>query len=330
MNSIYAFLTETTIAHHPLWLWLLFAAVVILILVLDLGVLEKKSRELSALKSSLLFTLYVSIASLFGVWIWYYFGAIHGQAFFTTYLIELGLSVDNVLMMSLIFIYLDIPTKYQHRVLIWGVLGAFVLRGAMILLGAEIIEKYSYLLFIFGIFLIYSGIKVIIDSGSESKPSESKVYVFFKRLFRVSETLEDNKFFVRKPDPKQPNKQILYVTPLFLALLLIEFGDVVFAVDSIPAVFSVTHDAYIIFTSNLFAVLGLRAFYFILLEADKRFYYMRHATAIILIIAGIKVFTDVFVGQIPDLLSLGITFALLFGGIAASMIKTRKRISQKI
>ena len=324
------FFTDTVISGQPLWMWLLFAGVVVFILALDLGVMEKESKELTHKKSALLFALYVGIACLFGAWVWRYFGSEIGQAYFATYLIELGLSVDNVMMMSLIFIYLNIPAKYQHRVLIWGILGAFFLRGAMIMLGAEIIERYSYVLLLFGIFLIYSGIKVIIDSGSESKPSESKVYVFFKRLFRVSETLEDNKFFVRKPDPKQPNKQILYVTPLFLALLLIEFGDVVFAVDSIPAVFSVTHDAYIIFTSNLFAVLGLRAFYFILLEADKRFYYMRHATAIILIIAGIKVFTDVFVGQIPDLLSLGITFALLFGGIAASMIKTRKRISQKI
>jgi len=324
MSLLFAFFSEMTFYGQPIWVWLFFAGVVTFILVLDLGILEKESKELSHKKSLLLFTLYVGIACLFGLWIWSYFGNEFGQAYFTTYLIELGLSVDNVMMMSLIFIYLNIPPKFQHRVLIWGILGAFFLRGAMILIGAEILERYSYVLLLFGIFLIYSGIKVIIDrSNEDAEASESKLLVFFRKIFNVSDTLEGQKFFIKKETDKDPTKKVWHITPLFLALLLIEFGDVMFAVDSLPAVFAVTYDPFIIFTSNLFAVLGLRALYFILLAALQRFFYIQHAMALILVIAGIKVFVDKFIFQMPDTISLGITFGLIIMGIAASMLRNK-------
>ena len=236
----------------------------------------------------------------------------------------MGLSIDNVFVISLVFSYLSIPDHLQHRVLFWGILGAVVLRGAMIVIGAEIIDRYDPVLLVFAVFLIYSGIKMLLSEGDVINLSESRMVRMLRRFMRVTKTLHGEKFFVRLPDPSRPSKKKWYVTPLFLALVLIEFGDALFAVDSVPAVFAVSHEAFAVYTSNIFAVLGLRSLYFLLAAAMHRFCYLQPACAILLVIIGLKVFVSEFFFNVSDVLSLVITFVLLIGGILASMTAMEK------
>lgn len=313
---------SAVVEHQPVWVWLVFYGVVMFILVLDLGVLERDAKVIGAKKSLFLFLTYASIASLFGGWIYLRFGNEMVAEFFTGYLVEMGLSIDNVFVISLVFSYLSIPDHLQHRVLFWGILGAVVLRGAMIVIGAEIIDRYDPVLLVFAVFLIYSGIKMLLSEGDVINLSESRMVRMLRRFMRVTKTLHGEKFFVRLPDPSRPSKKKWYVTPLFLALVLIEFGDALFAVDSVPAVFAVSHEAFAVYTSNIFAVLGLRSLYFLLAAAMHRFCYLQPACAILLVIIGLKVFVSEFFFNVSDVLSLVITFVLLIGGILASMAKT--------
>ena len=321
MDILNNFMTAV-IEHQPVWVWLVFFGVVLFILVLDLGVLERDAKEIGAKKSILLFSTYALIACLFGGWIHIRFGKEVSAEFFTGYLVEMGLSIDNVFVISLVFSYLNIPKNLQHRVLFWGILGAVVLRGIMIVLGAEIIDRYDPVLLVFAVFLIYSGIKMLLSEGEVINLSESRALKLLRRVMRVTSTLHGEKFFVRLPNPKKGGKKSLYVTPLFLALLLIEFGDAVFAVDSVPAVFAVSHEAFAVYTSNIFAVLGLRSLYFLLAAAMHRFCYLQPACALLLVVIGLKVFVSEFFFDVSDVLSLVITFGLLIGGILASMVKT--------
>ena len=253
------------------------------------------------------------------------FGSAMSAEFFTGYLVEMGLSVDNVFVISLVFSYLNIPRNYQHRVLFWGILGAVVLRGIMIVLGAEIIDRYDPVLLVFAVFLIYSGVKMLLSEGDIVNLSESRLVRVMRRFMRVTEGLYGERFFVRLPDPKNAKKKKLYATPLFLALVLIEFGDAVFAVDSVPAVFAVSHEAFAVYTSNIFAVLGLRSLYFLLAAAMHRFCYLQPACALLLVIIGLKVFVCEFFFDVSDVWSLAITFSLLIGGVLASILKTSER-----
>ena len=316
---------SAVIEHQPVWVWLVFFGVVLFILVLDLGVLERGAKEISAKKSILLFSTYALIACCFGGWIRLRFGSAMSAEFFTGYLVEMGLSVDNVFVISLVFSYLNIPRNYQHRVLFWGILGAVVLRGIMIVLGAEIIDRYDPVLLVFAVFLIYSGVKMLLSEGDIVNLSESRLVRLMRRFMRVTEGLYGERFFVRLPDPKNAKKKKLYATPLFLALVLIEFGDAVFAVDSVPAVFAVSHEAFAVYTSNIFAVLGLRSLYFLLAAAMHRFCYLQPACALLLVIIGLKVFVCEFFFDVSDVWSLAITFSLLIGGVLASILKTAER-----
>lgn len=323
MSAFHNFM-YSVVEHQPVWVWLVFFAVVTGILILDLGILQRGAKEISARQSLVLFTTYASIAGLFGLWLHMRFGAEISAEFFTGYLVELGLSVDNVFVISLIFSYLIIPRNLQHRVLFWGILGAVILRGVMIVLGAEIIGKYDDILVLFGAFLIYSGVKMLISDEALINLSDSRLLTFLRRYMRVTEELYGERFFVRLRDPDNPRRKKLYATPLLLALVLIECGDALFAIDSVPAVFAVSHEAFAVYTSNIFAVLGMRALYFLLEAALNRFQYMQPACAVLLILIGLKVFVNEFFFAVDDVLSLLITFSLLAGGIIASLIKMKQ------
>jgi len=235
--------------------------------------------------------------------------------------------MDNIFVISLIFSYFGIPEQYRYRVLFWGILGVIILRAIMIGLGAVIINEFSWVLYIFAAFLIFTGFKMLISSDKEPNIGENSVLRFIKRNFNLTKEFYGNKFWVRLKDKKKKNKTKLYFTPLFVALLVIEFVDVVFAVDSIPAIFAITTDPYIVYTSNIFAILGLRALYFALDSIIYRFHYLKHALAIVLIFIGGKVFAAYFLGleKIPPSVSLSVTVAILASGVVYSLVKTKNK-----
>ncbi len=310
----------------PLWMWLAFISAVIILLVLDLGVLHRKNREMSVKESLTMTGFYVAIALAFGGWVWYQLGAESGELFLTGYLVEKTLSLDNIFVISLIFTYFAIPKNYQYRVLFWGILGVIVLRGIMIALGATLVAEFHWILYIFAVFLIYTGIKMFTSVDKEVNIESNKLLKFLKRTIRITPELHGQKFIVRQPDPVT-GKYVIMATPLLVALIMVEFVDLIFAVDSIPAIFAITTDPYLVYTSNIFAILGLRALYFALAAIIDRFHYLQHAMAAVLIFIGSKIFiTDAMDwNKFPASLSLGITVGLLALGIIASLYKTRKK-----
>lgn len=311
----------------PWWMWAIFFGVVAFLLFLDLGVFQKKSHEIGMRESLKMSAFYISMGLLYGAWLWFELGAAQGSLYLTGFLVEKSLSLDNIFVISLVFAYFKIPRMYQHRVLFWGILGVIVLRGATILLGATIIHKFEWVLYIFAAFLIFSGVKMLFMKHDEEDEDigNNPVLKFFKKRMRVTHEIHGDKFWVRQPDPKT-GKLALFATPLFLALLVIEFVDLIFAVDSIPAIFALTTDPYIVFTSNVFAILGLRALYFALAVILVRFKYLKYALALVLVFIGSKVFVADMLDleKIPAVVSLGVTLSLLAGGVLYSLYKTRQ------
>lgn len=249
----------------------------------------------------------------------------------TAFVVEKTLALDNVFVIALIFSYFAIPRQYQHRVLFWGILGVIVLRGLMIGLGATLVAEYSWVLFIFAAVLIFTGIKMLVTDDKEMDLNANPVLKFMRKRFRVTETLHGNNFFVNQAEAKTGTIQ-RYMTPLFLALILIEIADLVFAVDSVPAVFAITSDPNIVYTSNIFAILGLRALYFALAAVLHRFHYLKYALAILLVFIGSKVFVAEAMGweKFPASWSLGITFATLTMGVVYSLWKSKDQAMPKL
>jgi tellurite resistance protein TerC len=315
----------------PLWMWGVFLGVVVLLLAFDLGVLHRKHREISVKESLWLSAFYVAMASLFGGWVWYSLGEQSGKEYFTGFLVEKTLALDNVFIISLIFSFFAIPSAYQYRVLFWGILGVIVLRAIMIGLGATLVAEFSWVLYFFALFLIITGFKMLFMVDKEMDIEKNPLLKFLRKRLRITPTLEGQRFFVKAPDPASPNKMVTWCTPLFVALILIEFVDLIFAVDSIPAIFAITTDPYIVYTSNIFAILGLRALYFALAAIIHRFKYLKYALALVLIFIGSKIFIADFLGleKFPATLSLGITIGLLAGGIVYSLIKTKGHDTMK-
>lgn len=300
-------------------MWTIFGVIVITMLYLDLFIFHKKNEEPNIKSVIKICVSYISIALLFGLFVIYEKGAEIGMLYYTGYLVELSLSMDNIFVISLIFTSLCIPNKYQHRVLFWGILGAVCMRAIMIMLGAALVSEFQWVLYIFSIFLILTGIKLLMPEKEEQDISESKLFKFISSKFRVTSKIESEHFFVKKAAK-------LYITPLFLALILIEIMDVIFAVDSIPAIFLITQDIFVVYTSNIFAILGLRSLYFLLAAAVSRFVYLKHSLAIILIFIGCKIFVPDILGvHVPASVSLTVTFSILLSGIVFSLIKTRKQ-----
>jgi len=244
------------------------------------------------------------------------------MAYFTGFLIEKSLSMDNVFVIALIFSYFAIPRHYQYRVLFWGILGVIVLRAIMIGLGATLVSQFSWILYLFGAFLIFTGIKMWIIADHMPDIANNPLLKFLRSHMPVTPQLQGNAFFVRAPDPAT-GKMVRFATPLFLALCLVEFVDLVFAVDSVPAIFAITTDPFIVYTSNIFAILGLRALYFALAAMIHRFKYLKYALALVLVFIGAKIFLVGIIGKIPPTFSLSVTLGLIAGGVIVSLWKTR-------
>ncbi len=306
----------------PVWSWLLFLGVVVALLAFDLGVLHKEEREIGVRESLLLSAGYIAAALAFGGWIWWQMGAESGMAYYTGFLIEKSLSMDNVFVIALIFTYFAIPRRYQHRVLFWGILGVIILRAIMIGLGTALVSQFGWVMYLFGAFLVYTGIKMwrMVDEAPDIE--NNAILKFLKRRMRVTDGLRGSAFTVVETDPATQRK-VRFATPLLLALVLIEFVDLLFAVDSVPAIFAITTDPFIVYTSNIFAILGLRALYFALSALIHRFHYLKYALALVLVFIGGKIFLHGLVGKVPATLSLSVTFGLIAAGILYSLWKTR-------
>ncbi|MBW8308535.1 MAG: TerC family protein [Candidatus Paracaedibacteraceae bacterium] len=314
----------------PLWIWAVFIILIFGLMVFDLGVLHRKQKEIKISESLWLSLFYVTMGLTYGAWIWFYMGETSASEYLTGYLVEKTLSLDNIFVMSLIFNYFGIAQKYQHRVLFWGILGVVLLRGLMIALGATLIERFEWVTFIFAGFLIVTGIKMLVVQNSEPELASNPILRWMQRHLRITPKLHGEKFFLRLETSSSSKKQ-LWLTPLFLALILIELADIVFAVDSIPAIFTITQDPYIVYTSNIFAVLGLRALYFALAAIIHRFHYLKYSLAIVLIFIGSKPFLTWWLGveKFPASISLIITIALILSGILVSLLKTHSSIDGK-
>ena len=306
----------------PAWVWLSFVGIVMALLVFDLGVLHKDDKEIGVRESLLLSAGYISAALVFGACVWWYLGAQSGMDYYTGFMIEKSLSMDNVFVIALIFSFFAIPRQYQHRVLFWGVLGVIVLRAIMIGLGATLVSQFSWVLYLFGAFLIFTGIKMWIIADHVPDIANNPLLKFLKRHMRVTDGLRGNAFWVQEPDPAS-GTVLRFATPLLLALVLVEFVDLVFAVDSVPAIFAITTDPFIVYTSNIFAILGLRALYFALAAMIHRFKYLKYALALVLVFIGAKIFLVGIIGKIAPVISLSVTFGLIAGGVLVSLWKTR-------
>jgi tellurite resistance protein TerC len=302
--------------EHGILEWAAFLAFVLAMLALDLGVFHRKDHEVGPREALGWSVLWVSLALAFGGYVWLRFGADTGLQFLTGYVIEKSLSVDNIFVFVVIFGALGIPPIYQHRVLFWGILSALVMRGGMIAAGSALLSRFHWIIYVFGAFLVLTGVKLLLARGADDDPRDSAVFRFLRRIVPASPELDGNHFFT-----KATGRWL--ATPLFFALALIEVTDVIFAVDSIPAIFAVTSDPYIVFTSNVFAILGLRSLYFLLASFVSKFTYLKPSLAFVLIFVGGKM-ALVDVVKTPAAASLGVVMAILTAGIVASVIRNRR------
>ncbi len=322
--SDYAFLSVTFLSQ-PVWMWLVFAVIVAAILVFDLGIMHRKEHEIGARESLYFSAFYVTIGLLFGGWIWYILGPVKAQEYFTGFIVEETLSIDNIFVMALLFSFFHVPRLYQHRVLFWGILGAIVMRGLMIGVGAALVSKFEWILDVFAVFLIFTGVKMMCGTDKPADVGRNPILVFIQKHFRVTKELHGHDFFVRQP-VRENGRAVIWMTPLFVCLVMVEFADVIFAIDSVPAIFMITKDPLIVYTSNIFAILGLRSLYFVLAAMISRFHYLKYALAALLIFIGSKAFIAPLMGmeKFPISWSLAITFAILGAGIVFSLWKTKK------
>ncbi len=309
----------------PVWFWAAFIVLVVALTAFDLGFLNKEDRAMGIRESLKLSIFYIGIATIFGAWLWYARGAEPGMQYFTGYFIEKALSLDNVFVISLIFSYFAIAPKYQYRALLWGIVAVIVLRGLMIAGGAALVQQAYWVLYIFAAFLIFTGVKMFFARDETPDIGDNAAIRFISSRMRVTREHHGHHFLVKVPDPKT-GKVVTAATPLLLALVVINIADIVFAVDSVPAIFAITTDTFIVYTSNIMAILGLRALYFALAAMVHRFHYLKYALAAVLVFIGAKIFVSDFVldgDKFPPALSLGVTLGLIVLGVVYSLWKTR-------
>jgi len=292
-------------------LWISFNVFILLMLVLDLGIFHRRSKEISVKHALALTGLWVFLAFLFNVFVYFHLGEEKAYEFFTGYLIEKSLSVDNIFVIILIFSYFNVPKTYQHKVLFWGILGALVMRVFFILVGVELIHEFHWLVYLFGAFLIYTGFQFFSQSEFKIDFEKNRIVKLARKGFRVTPDFVEDSFFVRK-------EGVLWATPLFIVVLVIEATDLVFAVDSIPAILAISDDAFIVYTSNVFAILGLRSLYFALSGIEKYFIYLKYGLAIILIFVGLKMCIADFY-KVPIEISLAFIISTLSVAVLASL-----------
>ncbi|MCI3135252.1 TerC family protein [Phenylobacterium aquaticum] len=306
----------------PAWMWASFMALVAGLLALDLGVLHRRSREIGVAESLVNSALYIALGLAFGGFVWWRMGETSGLEYLTGFVVEKSLAIDNVFVIALIFSAFAIPQRLQHRVLFWGVLGVLVLRGVMIGAGAVLVTRFEWVLYLFAGFLVLTGAKMLASRGETHDPAQGRMFRLLRRVVPMTDGLRGERFFVREAGPDGRMRRL--ATPLFLALVMVEFADVLFAVDSVPAIFAISTEPFIVYTSNIFAILGLRALYFALAAVLHRFAYLKPALAVLLIFIGAKVFAAPLLGieKVPPAVSLGVTFAILTTGILWSVWKT--------
>ncbi len=294
-------------------LWVAFTLFVLAMLALDLGVFHRRAHVVRV-REALLWTLvWISLAMIFNAGVYFWFGSERALEFLTGYVIEKALSVDNVFVFLVIFSYFAVPAALQHRVLFWGILGALVMRAIFIFLGAALLQQFHWVMYVFGAFLLFTGVKLLLQRGSEVHPERNPLFQLFRRMVPSVSDYRGSHFTVVEAGKR-------YATPLLLVLVAIEATDLVFAVDSIPAVFAITRDPFIVYTSNIFAILGLRALYFALAGVMGRFHYLRVGLALVLAFVGAKMMlTDLY--KIPIMASLAVVAALLAGSVVASLIR---------
>jgi tellurite resistance protein TerC len=320
----------TTVTAATILPWVLFNLFVLALLALDLGVFHRNAHAVSVKEAAVWSVVWVALAMSFNAALYLFWHAIspaseltNGEAalaFFTGFLIEKSLSVDNIFVFALIFSYFAVPAKYQHRVLFWGILGALVMRAAMIFAGAALITEFHWIIYVFGAFLIFTGIKMALHRDQEIHPDRNPLVRLFRRVMPVDSTYDGERFFTRR-------NGVLVATPLFLVLLLVESTDLIFAVDSIPAIFAITSDPFIVYTSNVFAILGLRSLYFVLSGMIDTFHYLKPALAAVLTFVGVKMMlVDIY--KIPTGISLAVIAAILGAAVVASLVRAQ-RISER-
>lgn len=298
------------------WMWVGFTIFVLAMLALDLGVFHRKAHVVSLKEAGRWVVVWVSLALAFAIGVYFWYGSEKALEFITGYLIEYSLSVDNIFVFVLIFSYFRVPATYQHRVLFWGILGALVMRATLILAGTALIKEFHWIIYIFGAFLIFTGVRMAFHKEEEIDPEDNPVLKLFRRLLPVTPAYEGQRFLIRRDGR-------LMATPLLLVLVMVESTDLVFAVDSIPAIFGVTLDPFIVYTSNVFAILGLRSLYFLLAGVVDKFYYLKLGLSVVLTFVGLKmVLADIY--KIPIGASLLVIATVLVTAIVASWLRARR------
>ena len=301
---------EITIYH-----WIVFLVFLVLMLVIDLGVFNKKSHTVSNKEALIWSAVWIILALIFNAGVYWFYG--HGKAleFLTGYLLEKSLSVDNLFIFVVLFGYFNVPKEYQHKVLYWGIIGAIIMRGILIVIGTALIVKFHWIIYIFGVFLVITGFKMAFSSDEKVKPDKNPVVILFKKFFPIKPEFVQDKFFVKE-------NLKLFATPLFIVLIIVESTDLIFAFDSIPAILAITQDPFIVFTSNAFAILGLRALYFVFANFVDKFRFLKYGLAIVLVYIGIKMLISGFY-QIPTLFSLSFLVVVLAVSVLASLTKKK-------
>jgi tellurite resistance protein TerC len=304
-----------------IWLWLLFTAFVLVVLALDLGIFHRDDHTISVKEALIWSGVWTLLALVFNLGVWLWSGPQAGLEFFTGYVIERSLSIDNIFVFILVFSYFAVPPKYQYKVLFWGILGALIMRVLLILAGAALIKNFHWVIYLFGALLIFSGIKMALQREGHMEPDKNPLVKLARRVMRVTPEYHNGNFFTRI-------KGVLYTTPLFLVLLVVESTDLVFALDSIPAIFAITDDPFIVYTSNVFAILGLRALYFALAGIMDRFRYLKVGLSATLVFVGVKMLLS-DVAKIPVSVSLGVVIGVLALSIVASLLAPPKPEANK-
>ena len=295
-----------------IWWWVGFNALVLLLLVVDLGVFHREAHEVKPKEAMTWSAVWISLALLFNVFVYFEFGEKAALDFFTGYLIEKSLSVDNLFVFVLIFSYFNVPARYQHRILFWGIVGALLMRASLIFLGSYLITQFAWIMYVFGAFLVYTGVRMAFEKETTIEIEANPLIKFMRRFFPVTNQYHDQKFILKKE-----GKWV--VTPMLVVLVLIESTDLVFALDSIPAIFAVTNDTFIVYTSNIFAILGLRALYFLLANVVNKFHFLKYGLAIVLSFIGVKmIIADWY--HIDTRISLVVVALVLIGSVVASLL----------
>lgn len=320
MYSRASFIPEECLLNQT-WLFGLFAVVILGLMALDLGLFHKGDREIKFREAITWSAFWIGLALAFNGVILLNLGHDPALTFLTAYIVELSLSVDNLFVFLLIFSAFRVPPRLQHRVLFWGIIGALLMRAVCIGAGVAALQRFQWLTYIFGIILIYAGIKAAMGQDDDYDPAQGAIARFFRKIIPLTDRFHGNHFFIREMGPKGGMRWV--ATPLFLALMVVEVSDLIFAVDSIPAVLAITTDPFLVYTSNIFAILGLRSIYFALARVVDLFHYLKYGLSLVLIFVGIKIMIAHYV-HIPVAISLGVIAASLLGAIAASLLFKRK------